>query len=513
MLFNSAEFLFCFLPLVLLLFHLACSRYSVAAAIKVLVVASLLFYGWWQPAYLLLLVGSILLNFYLARLIHRYQSKALLVLAVALNLASILYYKYASFLLGNLAELTQQPWQIEQILLPLAISFFTFQQIAYLVDVYRKGEIEQSLMNYTLFVSFFPQLIAGPIVHHGTMMPQFADPNRVGVRTLNVAIGLSIFAIGFFKKTVLADGAAEYANLMFRQVDAGQLQPDFFQAWGGALAYTGQLYFDFSGYSDMAIGLGLLFGIALPLNFNSPYKALSITDFWRRWHMTLSQFLRDYLYIALGGNRLGPWRRYLNLFLTMLLGGLWHGAGWNFLIWGALHGSYLMINHAFSAVKHRLPFSLPGWLSKPLSWGLCFVAVVVGWVFFRATTLDGALTVLAGMAGWHGISLPAGIMAQLQFAGPVFELLGISSNTGGGAVLIKTWLWSLSLLLLALLLPNVHDLFHPVLAAESRTKLAGPVTTGWQWQPNKRWALLLAAMMLAGLSTLGQVSEFLYFNF
>ncbi|MBU1311758.1 MAG: MBOAT family protein [Gammaproteobacteria bacterium] len=512
MLFNSFEFLFCFLPVVLFLFHIAHSRYSDIAAIKVLVCASLFFYGWWQPVYLLLLLSSIFLNFYLAKQIHRLRSKAITVFAVCLNLASILYYKYAGFLISSYSQLTGQDWHIEQILLPLAISFFTFQQIAYLVDVYRKGAIEESLLNYTLFVSFFPQLIAGPIVHHSSMMPQFSN-SRLGIKSVNVAIGLSIFSIGFFKKTVLADGVAVYANLLFQQVDKGPVQPDFFQAWGGALAYTCQLYFDFSGYSDMAIGLGLLFGIALPLNFNSPYKALSITDFWRRWHMTLSQFLRDYLYIALGGNRLGNIRRYVNLFLTMLLGGLWHGAGWNFLIWGALHGFYLIINHGFSSIKHKLPLQFPSWLSRPLSWLLCFLAVVVGWVFFRASTLDGALTVLSGMAGLNGISLPAGIMAHLHFAKPLFEFAGITSNLNGGSVLIQTWLWSCSLIFIALVFPNVHDLFRHVLHAESKIKVSNSSNSVWNWQPTKRWAFLMAVMLLVGISTLGQISEFLYFNF
>lgn len=511
MLFNSAEFLFLFLPLVMLAFHLAQRYGSVAVSLKVLVLASLFFYGWWQPLYLLLLLVSIFANFYLAKAIHRYRSKALCAFTVSLNLASIVYYKYANFVVENLALVTGQDWQIEQILLPLAISFFTFQQIAYVVDVYRKGEIEHSLTNYMLFVTFFPQLIAGPIVHHGTMMPQFADPQRVGIRLNQVAVGLSIFSIGLFKKTVLADGVAVYANPVFNAVDQGQLQPDLLLAWGGALAYTAQLYFDFSGYSDMAIGLALLFGIALPLNFNSPYKSLSITEFWRRWHITLSHFLRDYLYIALGGNRLGTFRRYLNLFLTMLLGGLWHGAGWNFLIWGALHGSYLIINHGFVALKPNLRWRLPTGLATALSWCITFVAVVVGWVFFRATTLDGALVMLAGMVGYHGVSLPAGILAQLGAVADMLEQWGITASVGGGAVLVQTWLWSLSLLVLAVAAPNVHDLFYRYLAVE--TRLRQPPETRLQWTSARRWAFFCAFLLLAGLSTLGQISEFLYFNF
>jgi D-alanyl-lipoteichoic acid acyltransferase DltB (MBOAT superfamily) len=512
MLFNSVEFLFLFLPVVLLLFHFAHTRFSVMASIRVLVAASLFFYGWWQPIYLSLLLISILFNFYIAKLIFHYSSKTLTIFAVSINLISIIYFKYANFFVDNIELLVVQGWQLDEVLLPLAISFFTFQQIAYVVDVYRKGEIEHNLMNYMLFVTFFPQLIAGPIVHHSSMMPQFANPEKLGIRSQNVAIGLSIFTIGFFKKTVLADGAAEYVHPVFQAADAGTLQPGFLEAWGGALAYTSQLYFDFSGYSDMAIGLGLLFGISLPLNFNSPYKALSITDFWRRWHMTLSQFLRDYLYIALGGNRLGKFRRYVNLFLTMLLGGLWHGAGWNFLIWGALHGFYLVVNHSFSAMTPYFRWHLPVQMSKILSWLLTFIAVVVGWVFFRATTLDGALTILAGMAGLNGITLPAGILAQLQFASPLLDWFGVTASIGGGAVLVKTWAWSLALILLAVAAPNVHDLFYQWLAPESRSA-KNIVMSRWQWQPRRSWAVFLAFLLMMGVSTLGQVSEFLYFNF
>ena len=511
MLFNSAEFLFVFLPLVLLIFYLTERFWSVSAALKWLVAASLFFYGWWQPLYLALLVISMLSNFYLAKLIHKYRSKVLCTLTVVLNLASIVHYKYTNFFIENLALVLGQTWQIEQILLPLAISFFTFQQIAYVVDVYRKGEIEHSLTNYMLFVSFFPQLIAGPIVHHGTMMPQFANPQRLGIRLNQVVIGLSIFAIGLFKKTVLADNVALYANPVFDAVDKGQLHPDFLMAWGAALAYTTQLYFDFSGYSDMAIGLGLLFGISLPINFNSPYKSLSIIDFWRRWHITLSHFLRDYLYIALGGNKLGVLRRYINLFITMLLGGLWHGAGWNFLIWGALHGGYLIVNHGFVALKPQIEWRLPKLVTVILSWSLTFVAVVIGWVFFRATTLDGALTILSGMAGLNGLSIPAGILAQLGSLAEVLAELGVTASVGGGTVLIQTWLWSLVLLVIALTAPNAYELFYRVL--QSETKLREIPSLQSQWQPNRRWAFCCAFLLLAGLSTLGQVSEFLYFNF
>jgi alginate O-acetyltransferase complex protein AlgI len=509
MLFNSVEFLFFFLPLTLLLYHILRRHVSLHSALFLLIISSLFFYAWWQPKYLLLLGASIVGNFYIARAIYRYQKNWLTTLGVCLNLAVIGYYKYSVFFVNNLAGLTGADWQIEQILLPLAISFFTFQQIAYLIDVKRHQVIEPSLGNYVLFVCFFPQLIAGPIVHHSEMMPQFRE--QLKISSGHFAVGFSIFTIGLFKKTVLADGIAEYANPVFALADQGAAL-DFFTAWGGALAYTFQLYFDFSGYSDMAIGIALLFGIALPLNFNSPYKALNIVDFWRRWHITLSRFLRDYLYISLGGNRFGFIRRYSNLMITMVLGGLWHGAGWNFLIWGALHGSYLVINHSFSHVRQRyLSFIGERWFA-PVAWALTFLAVIVGWVFFRAVSLDGALHMLSAMTGMQGVSLPAGIVAQLGFLAPLFEWFNIQSYLGGGMVFIETWLWIAALLTMSVMLPNVLQLFYHALP-EPTKKGAATSLSAIKWQPSAAWAGFISILFIIAVSTLGRVSDFLYFNF
>lgn len=509
MLFNSAEFLFVFLPVTLILFHLARSYLSVKSALFVLIIASLFFYAYWKPAYLLLLAASVICNFYIAQAIFHYRKTWLLILGVSVNLATIGYFKYSTFFLNNLANLTGFEWQVEQVLLPLAISFFTFQQIAYLVDVHRQQIIEHSFSHYVLFVCFFPQLIAGPIVHHSEMMPQFRQHLAISAR--HYAVGFSIFTIGLFKKTVLADGIATYANPIFNQADSG-MALDFFTAWGGALAYTFQLYFDFSGYSDMAIGLALLFGIALPLNFNSPYKALNIVDFWRRWHITLSRFLRDYLYISLGGNRLGFVRRYSNLLITMILGGLWHGAGWNFLIWGALHGSYLIINHAFSHLHSKyLSFITERWLT-PFAWTITFLAVVVGWVFFRAQTFDGAINMLSAMLTLQGISIPAGIMAQLSFLTPVFDFLNVSTVVGGGVIFIKTWLWIIVLMGLALFAPNVLQLFYHQVPEQTRKNVNNSHGL-MHWQPTLKWALFISVLFILAMSTLGRVSEFLYFNF
>lgn len=320
MLFNSFEFLFLFLPATIFLFLLSAKRWGNEAAISVLVLCSLFFYSWWNPVYLLLLLFSMGFNYQVGKRLGNGGGKPLLTLGIIVNLGLIAYYKYAGFIIFNINTMAGTDWDLGQIILPLAISFFTFQQIAYLVDSYRGITREYQFIHYALFVSFFPQLIAGPIVHHKDMLPQFSRNERFQLKPRDVAIGSSIFAIGLFKKTVLADGVAVYANPVFSAADTGQ-SLDFFSAWGGALAYTFQLYFDFSGYSDMAIGLARILGIILPLNFDSPYKATNISEFWRRWHMTLSRFLRDYVYIPMGGNKHGQARRYINLSATMLLGG------------------------------------------------------------------------------------------------------------------------------------------------------------------------------------------------
>ena len=348
MLFTTGEFLFVYLPVAILLFFLlarvACER---AAAVW-LVVASLAFYAYWRADHTLLLIGSIAFNYGMGRRIASADERrraALLRLAVAVNLLVLAWFKYANFFLRSYADIAGRPVPVLAIALPLGISFFTFTQIAYLVDVARGKVRETKATHYALFVTYFPHLVAGPILHHAEMMPQFAKSENYRPHLRNLALGWSFLGIGLAKKVRIADTVAPMANLVFEQ--ASQAPLTMLSAWEGVLAYTTQIYFDFSGYSDMAIGLSLFLGIRLPYNFNSPYKARSISDFWRRWHITLSRFLRDYLYIPLGGNRQGRVRRYVNLMLTMLLGGLWHGAAWTFVVWGGLHGGYLIVNHAW----------------------------------------------------------------------------------------------------------------------------------------------------------------------
>jgi D-alanyl-lipoteichoic acid acyltransferase DltB (MBOAT superfamily) len=422
MLFNSYIFIFAFLPGTIMGFYLI-GRTSPALATLWLAAASLFFYGWWDVRYLMLLLGSIAFNYAAGYMIGRQvshpkiknqKSKIYFVSAIAVNLSFLIYFKYANFFVVNLNHFTGSSWTMAAVVLPLGISFFTFTQIAFLVDTYQGKVKEFNFLHYTLFVTYFPHLIAGPVLHHAEMMPQFARRTVCHINWDNMAIGLSIFVLGLAKKVLLADTVADYSTPVFEAIKAGSI-PMMFEAWAGALAYTLQIYFDFSAYSDMAIGLSLMFNVRLPLNFNSPYKATSIIDFWRCWHMTLSRFLRDYLYIPLGGSRLGISRRYINLILTMLLGGLWHGAGWTFVIWGSLHGFYLLVNHAWREGKSRLGWRAGGRLASLGAGSLTFLTVVVGWVFFRADSYSTAVTMLLGMAGLNGVSLPTSLEARFGY--------------------------------------------------------------------------------------------------
>lgn len=394
MLFTTIEFLCLFLPVTVAGFALADRFVSPKAARLWLVAASFFFYAYWDISLLPLLLASIVVNFLCGHALFRQRSKPLLIAGIVFNVGLLGYFKYAGFFIENIEHLLNVKIAALQIVLPLAISFFTFQQVAYLADVYQGKAVEPDFLNYCLFVSFFPQLVSGPIVHHSEMMPQFRDAGSNWLTRSLTPVAFGFLVIGLYKKVVLADGIAPIADRVFDAAAKGV--PALGDAWIGALAYTFQIYFDFSGYSDMAIGVALLFGIRLPLNFNSPYKATSIIDFWRGWHMTLSRFIRDYIYIPLGGNRKGKSRRYTNLMLAMLIGGLWHGAGWTFVIWGGLHGLYLIVNHGWSRI---FPVgSAGGWLRSRIGWVLTFLSVVIAWVFFRADDVGAAARMLQGMS-------------------------------------------------------------------------------------------------------------------
>ena len=503
MLFNSPEFITLFLPITLLV-YLGIQRTSrLELSWYWLIFASLFFYGWWEPRYLFLIIGSIIVNYLLALRLTVAPTRPFLALGICLNLLLLGYYKYANFFVNNISRLAGADWTLDTIILPLAISFFTFQQISYLVDTYSGKVQEHRLSHYGLFVTFFPQLVAGPIVHHSEMLPQFLHQRP---RSGTLARGISIFIIGLFKKVVIADGIAGYATPAFTAAAEGVVL-NFTDAWVAALSYTFQLYFDFSGYSDMAIGLALMFGIRLPLNFHSPYKANNIIEFWRRWHMTLSRFLRDYLYFPLGGNRKGMSRRHLNLFCTMLLGGLWHGASWTFVMWGGLHGLFLMINHGWRQV-------VSGWRNgkarkiPDLSFigrGVTFLAVVFSWVYFRSDTIDTANQIVLSMLGSNGFSVPDSLC--LPFLP--------QTDNWAGVVDSPTAIGYLSMLLVCVwALPNTLQLI-PLEINKNINREGGDTLT---WKMNMYWGFLIGCFA-TGIIACFMIrdrfsqSEFLYFNF
>lgn len=519
MLFNAHEFLFIFLPIVLAGFFVIGRLGRHRLAVAWLVLLSLTFYAWWKPAYLPVLLGSLVFNYavgtVLAALSRRHgprtaRAKGLLVFGIAANIVLLGYFKYANFLVENINALLSTTMSMDRLLLPLAISFFTFQQIAYLVDAWRGEAADADPLRYALFVSFFPQLIAGPIVHHREMMPQFARRQTFSPRTRHIAVGLTIFFIGLFKKTVLADGMATIASPLFAAAGSGT-PLTIAEGWLAALSYTFQLYFDFSGYSDMAIGLARMFGVQLPINFNSPYKAASITDFWRRWHITLSRFLRDYIYVPLGGSRKGPVRRYGNLMATMLIGGLWHGAGWTFVVWGGLHGLFLTINHLWSARFKAA--RRPSLTRRAAARALTFVAVVVAWVFFRATTFDEALAVLGAMAGGNGITVPATVAKELAVILPAWVPLAGGSLApllpdGGTAVLLVAIVGAV-----ALWGPNTQQILWTYRPGLDSRRTMSPPPRPWRWRLHAGWATAAACIAALGILGMSERNEFLYFNF
>jgi len=512
MLFNSLEFALCFLPLVLAGFLILGLLGRDQIACGWLALASLFFYGYWVPEYLFLLLASVAANFLLGEAILKASFRneqqlaiALLALAIALNLGTLGYFKYANFFLDNLARFGRVQFEIPRVVLPIGISFFTFTQIAYLVDTYQGKVRETNPVHYLLFVTYFPHLIAGPILHHAEMMPQFRNAATYRFSRENFLSGTLVFLVGLFKKVILADGIQPFVAPVF---DAPLQQPlTIVEAWGGALAYTLQLYFDFSGYSDMAIGLSRMFNIELPLNFNSPYKAVNIIDFWRRWHMTLSRFLRDYLYIPLGGNRKGDMRRHGNLMATMLLGGLWHGAGWSFIVWGGLHGCFLAINHAWQAFSRKFGLArfMPAMLGRFASWLLTFVCVVVAWVFFRAKDMESAVRILMAMFDLSTFVLPDESLVVAWLSAQLHDVrLGSLAAFGGDRQIA----WTLLLLVFAWWWPNTQETVQRLRRAQWLGRVIASGTTAFLMGAMCFWILL----MLMINETRG-VSEFIYFNF
>ena len=494
MLFNSYESIFAFLPITFFIyFYLNHKRLTIAAK-GFLVFSSLFFYSWWDIAYLPLILSSIFFNYLIGTTLSKssennklglnktFSKKSILIFGIVCNVTLLGYFKYTNFFLENFNGIFESNIPLQHIILPLGISFFTFTQIAFLVDAYRNEVKEYDLIRYMLFVTYFPHLLAGPILHHKEMMPQFANLKNSVINYRNIAVGLFIFSIGLFKKVVIADTFAVWANAGFDTATTLNL----FEAWATSLSYTFQLYFDFSGYTDMAIGISLMFNIKLPINFNSPYKALNIQDFWRRWHMTLSRFLRDYIYIPLGGNKKGSFRTYSNLLATFVIGGFWHGAGWTFLFWGFLHGIALVIHRLWS----NLGFKMWTWLA----WFITFNFVNIAWVFFRAREWEDSVKVLGGMFGLGGVVLANQLANKLFF----LKDFGVSFGeifTNISANLKDIIIFIFVAFILVLYFKNSMSYFNN------------------SFKTNYKNLIFFIICFTYGVLSMCKVSEFLYFNF
>ena len=480
MLFNSYEFLLLFLPAVVA-GYFAIARISTLGANGFLAAASLFFYAWWRVDFVWILMASVAVNYLVGQKLSRdaaagVTGKTVLGLGIAFNLGLLGYFKYADFFISNINAVAGSHIGLLRVALPLGISFFTFTQIAYLVDAWKGKAAEYSATNYLLFVTFFPHLLAGPIIHHKEMMPQFSDPRLKRLDWENVARGLALFTLGLGKKVLVADTLAPWANAGFAHAQS----LSFADGWITVLAYAMQLVFDFSGYTDMALGAALMLNIRLPANFNSPYRSADIQEFWRRWHITLSRFLRDYVYVPLGGNRFGEARMLALFVVTFAIGGFWHGAAWTYVIWGTLHGVALVVLHFWRKLGRPLP--------RVVAIAITFLFVSAAWVVFRASSLGDAGAILSSIAGLHGVGLSLGV--------PEWGWIGRHAVPPAELATGVTTLATLALALVLTFTPrNSNEIaasadFNPV-----RTRFA--------------FGLLLAA----GLAFVQNATEFIYFIF
>ncbi len=544
MLFNSYEFIFGFLPLVIGLFYVF-GRFSRTAALRWVIFASLVFYAWWRPLNVAIILPSILINFIIAKRLvaltaddtRARAAKITLIVGILFNVAFLGYFKYTNFLVGTSNDAFGTNFVFNQVILPLGISFITFQKIAFLIDVHGRRVQQFTFADYALFVLFFPQLIAGPIVHYREMMPQFQKaPCRFDATDFTV--GLTLFCFGLFKKAFLADGIAPYVTPIYERAAHGD-PVSLIPAVMAALGFTLQIYFDFSGYSDMAIGIGRFFGVRLPANFDSPLRATSIIDYWLRWHMTLTRFLTAYIYNpmslwltrrrlgrglpALGGKN-ATFSAFVTLLafptiVTMAVSGIWHGAGYTFIVWGLLHGLFLSINHAWRLVKLKRGKAKVAPTRAALfgSFLLTFTAIVAAMVLFRAPTMHGAAGIFAGILGLHGIGLPGSIFEHLGPLRGLFEMTGGGPETWWGAVdFMALTAYLLGLLAIALLAPNTGQIlarYEPALGVKTGPATQTSGATRLSWTPSLKWALAVAIVAFAAILRLGGPSEFLYWQF
>jgi alginate O-acetyltransferase complex protein AlgI len=544
-LFNSTDFLVYFLPIALAGFFLLGALNLTRFAVSWLTLTSLFFYGWWNVSYVPLLIGSMVVNFAIGRSLSHQRRKWLLVAGVTANLALLGVYKYAGFFVTTINEIFGPHWPVPDIALPLAISFFTFQQIAYLSDAYDGVAEEPSFSNYCMFISFFPHLIAGPITHHKEMLPQFRDSRIFRPQPMMLALGVTMFLIGLFKKVALADTLGVWASPVFHASDLGQAMTAL-DAWSGAIAYMLQIYFDFSGYSDMAIGLGLMFGVRLPQNFDSPYKARNIIEFWSRWHMTLTRFLTAYIYnpISISLNRarmrkgkpgLRRGKTTIGAFgvliatptvITMTLAGLWHGAGWQYIVFGALHGIYLTVNHAWRTLKAR--WARPADSNNPIariaSTLLTLLCVLIALVFFRSINVRSACHMLSEMVATNGLFIPYYPFDHAHWAAELSTLFGARPLPFPALDLItgNEFRFVLALLLVIWCLPNAQQFLRNYETSlgtvrgrtwvEEKLKAASLVLV---WRPSIMFGVLLGGIAFFALTKTfsSAPTEFLYFKF
>lgn len=482
MLFNSYEFIFLFLPVAVIIYFTLVKYQLLQAGIWWLVLISLFFYGYWDINYVPLLLLSIIFNYLVGQSIEKKPRRSILTVGIIGDLLLLGYYKYLGFFITTYNEASGYHLNVPEIILPLGISFFTFTQIAYLVEAYRGETKNYSFITYCLFVTIFPHLIAGPILNHKQMVEQFINPKNFSIDYKNLSLGYSLFIMGLFKKVVIADNIAPFVNIVFSHT----ADLTFMEAWIGAIGYTLQLYFDFSGYSEMALGLAMMFNFKFPVNFNSPYKAKSIIEFWRRWHITLSLYLRNYLYIPLGGNRKGNFRQLANLFVTMFIGGIWHGAGWTFIIWGSLHGLYLMVNHQWRRLNIKIP--------NIFCWSITFLAVVIAWVFFRAASVSDGFVIVKTMFDFSNVALPGGGSWE-KYIGKLGLDSGIHFVQWGERVHIgRAILFLTAAFTLAVFFKNPQELLT-------------------KFKPDYKYAVVVFILSIIALMFMNDASEFLYFQF
>ena len=488
MLFNSHIFIFLFLPTVFSVYFLLTYKRLNYLAKCWLIISSMFFYGWWNLYYLPILLVSILVNFAISKKLqslgkndNKQKVRKIYFLAgLIFNLILLGYFKYRDFFIDTVNQVLQTNFPILNLALPLGISFFTLQQIAFLVDTYEDFADEPSFIDYAIFVSFFPQLIAGPIVHHAEMMPQFSSYRNLSLNYKNIVQGILIFFLGLFKKVIIADTFSIWATTGFDEATT----LTFAEAWACSLSFTFQLYFDFCGYTDMAIGLALLFNIKLPVNFNSPYKATNIQDFWRRWHITLTRFLKDHVYIPLGGNKTKPFRIYANLMVTFLIGGFWHGAGWTFVFWGFIHGLAIIVHRLWKDFGFRM--------YRFLGWVITFNFVNLSWIFFRANEWDDAIKVLKGMLGLSGVVVTEDLIETV----PIVKKFGF--YVGDHLLNIEASDDVFRMIALAGIL---------VLFGQNSTHIKNTFKMNWLN------IILLSLVFVASILGLSKGSPFIYFNF